>query len=437
MMKPWLTWALLGMVVVTAFPGPSPARAQQGTHKGVLITPHGNDGNPDEKLGRTVALIVGVNQYKNAAIPKLQFAVKDAEAIRDRFLAKIPTVQPVVTLLTDEAASRERIIAGVNEIIATAQKDDTVLIYFSLHGLADRTGRDDGYLVAWDADIDNIQTTGVSVQDLQRRIGRIQARRVFVLLDACFSGTAVTSWAAGARSFNVGPTTRSVLSNTVFDQIKSQRGRFVLSASRPSETAMEFAQLGSGLFTYFLIKGAEGEAAVRGNPFVTVGDLYSYVSMNVVRFARGLGQTQTPQMFGEFDGAPPILTTFDLANYRPEKENLATLIEDAKRSMKSSRLLIKSSGNDKIEIFVAGNLQRSSSESRIEYIVKKEDFDRWGKEVEVKVMAVPASGDRRADEQKIVLVQGEQREIEARSVERPRTGAAPPPRQSRVPPPMF
>ena len=54
-----------------------------------------------------------------------------------------------------------------------------------------------------------------------------------------------------------------------------------------------------GLFSYFLMKGLEGNADSNKDDKITSNELYTYVRSNVTREAFRLGREQTPQLQGD------------------------------------------------------------------------------------------------------------------------------------------
>ncbi|MGH7355351.1 MAG: caspase family protein, partial [Candidatus Rokuibacteriota bacterium] len=331
------------------------------------------------------AFVVGINKYQSTNVPRLRFAVPDARAIRDRVVRRVPAAGIREAFLEDQEATRQRILDGFDRL-AAAGPDDTVLIYLSMHGMTDRSGKE-GFLVAHDTDPWAIESTGVPVNDMLGRVAKIPAKRVFIVIDTCYSGSVVGTWGAQTKTFNFGPQTRAAapLSTEIYDAVKAQRGHFVVSASRPDETSLELESLGHGLFTYFLLEGLDGAAARPGNSYVSITDIYTYVSDRVALFAKNLNQKQTPMMHGNFDGAPPFVTVVGHAT-APQRSELEKLIRETRLSYESSRIFVKAPKGDRVEMFVAGE-RRESWEGDKEVRLPKEIFDKHGNEVAVVVRA--------------------------------------------------
>ena len=73
----------------------------------------------------------------------------------------------------------------------------------------------------------------------------------------------------------------------------------VFSASSGSEISGSLPEADHGLFSYFLMKGLEGDADANNDNKITNGELHNYVRSNVTRQAVRLGREQTPQLQGD------------------------------------------------------------------------------------------------------------------------------------------
>ena len=61
-------------------------------------------------------------------------------------------------------------------------------------------------------------------------------------------------------------------------------------------TAKPLKEAKHGLFSYFLMKGMEGEADSNKDNTITAGELHSYVQQNVIQQSAG---SQTPELQGD------------------------------------------------------------------------------------------------------------------------------------------
>jgi uncharacterized caspase-like protein len=215
-----------------------------------------------------------------------------------------------VVLLTDRT-ERKPTLRNLRWALGTflarsAQKDDTVIVFFAGHGAPEidlRGVERDGlskYLITADADPDDLYSTALPMDEIQTIFGRIEAERVVVFLDACYSG------AAGGRTF-ASKRVRNVNVDDLFlERLTRAKGRVIITASRSSEVSLEMADLGHGLFTYHLLQGLAGAGDGNRDGIVSLQELYEYVEQAVARQSRAVGGNQHPVLKGEVEGALPL-----------------------------------------------------------------------------------------------------------------------------------
>jgi uncharacterized caspase-like protein len=181
-----------------------------------------------------------------------------------------------------------------------------VLIYYAGLGAPEAdtaTKEKDGlvkYLLPRNVQPDTLKTTAFPMDEVQRILGRIAAERVVLLLDTSYSGL------AGGRSFAPSNAKPRTLSVGFLERLAQGRGRLVMTASGANEVALEPADLGHGLFTYYVLEGLSGKADRNGDGVVTVSELYPYVEDQVERRSRAAGGRQRPLMKGDIEGTLPL-----------------------------------------------------------------------------------------------------------------------------------
>ncbi len=243
-------------------------------------------------LRNAVALVAGIGAYRQAGIPTLRYAPRDARALArvlaDPEVCAFPPDRVVV--LTNRQASRTELARRLSRWLpAEGQGADLALIYFAGHGVVRRVGgRDEGYLLPHDADPDNVVAHGIAMSDLARWIEDIGARAVVVCLDCCHAGMLPQEGLSlrGERDMQLQP--------SVLQQL-SGRGRFLIASCDRGQKSIEAEELRHGLFTYHLLRGLveAGDRDCDGR--VSVAELFSYVSAAVSRDAREhFGHEQTP-----------------------------------------------------------------------------------------------------------------------------------------------
>lgn len=153
-----------------------------------------------------------------------------------------------------------------------------VIFYYAGHGIPDEASGS-AYLLPTDGN-SRILRTCFSINELYETLGKMPAKQVTVLMDACFSGA--------KRDGNMLASARGVA-------IKAKAGApkgnmIVLSAAQGDETAYKYEDAKHGLFTYFLLKKLK---ETKGN--VTMGELSQYIQDQVKRYSIvENGKSQTP-----------------------------------------------------------------------------------------------------------------------------------------------
>jgi len=257
------------------------------------------------------AVIIGVGRYQSTDIPSLRFTVSDAESLYQIVVGPGGFKKEHVLLITDKT-EKTPTLRNIKWALGTflarsAKKDDTVLIFFAGHGAPeiDQRGVErDGlakYLIPSDADPDDLYSTALPMDEMQTIFGRVEAERMVVFLDACYSG------AAGGRTFSSKKTRAGNLDDQFLERLTRSKGRAIITASRPSEVSIELPELGHGIFTYYLVQGLKGAADLNKDGIITVQELYEYVEQQVSVKSRSVGGNQHPVMKGEMEGALPLV----------------------------------------------------------------------------------------------------------------------------------
>jgi uncharacterized caspase-like protein len=257
------------------------------------------------------AVIIGVGRYQSTDIPSLRYTVSDAESLYQLLVGPGGFKKEHVLLMTDKA-EKPPTLRNIKWALGTflarsAKKDDTVLIFFAGHGAPeiDQRGVErDGlakYLIPADADPDDLYSTALPMDEMQTIFGRVEAERMVVFLDACYSG------AAGGRTFSSKKTRAGNMDDQFLERLTRSKGRAIITASRPSEVSIELPELGHGIFTYYLVEGLKGAADLNKDGIITVQEIYEYVEQKVSAKSRSVGGNQHPVMKGEMEGALPLV----------------------------------------------------------------------------------------------------------------------------------
>lgn len=258
------------------------------------------------------AVVVGVGAYESVAIPRLRYAVPDAEAVYQALVGAAGFKKDNVLLLTDRG-ERKPTLRNIKWALGTflqrsARRDDTVVIFFAGHGAPEVDPRGverDGlakYLIPADADPDDLYSTALPMDELQTIFSRIEAERVVAFLDACYSG------AAGGRTFSSKKTRAVAVDDLFLERLTRSKGRAIVTASRPAEVSIELPELGHGIFSYYLVRGLQGAADLNRDGIVSLQELYEFLEQQVTAKSRSVGGNQHPVMKGELEGVLPLAT---------------------------------------------------------------------------------------------------------------------------------
>jgi hypothetical protein len=174
-----------------------------------------------------------------------------------------------------------------------------VIFYFSGHGYqgkdddGDEMDGVDEFLVLYDTDQDFINYTALRDDELGMFLDKIESNYVLILFDVCFGGGVRRS----TRQLPIGTRPDHADAFTDF----SMEGKIVVLSSTEGEQCYEFAELGHGVFTYFLLKGVEGEADEDKNLCITIRELCDYLLREVPAYVEATipGARQIPHVIGD------------------------------------------------------------------------------------------------------------------------------------------
>ena len=234
-----------------------------------------------------LALIIGIEKY-SGSIPKAVFAKRDAQAVLQHIQALgVPLHH--IKRLTDEVATRGRIRSAMTWLKRNTKPSSTIYFYYSGHGSPGPKGT--AYLVPFDGDPSDLAETAFPVSTLYQDLNSLPAKKIIVVLDACFTGE-------GKRSV-LGAGVRPLVTKIKEGSVPDTGKLVVFTAARSDQESGVLDSKGHGLFTFYFLKGLNG--AAERNKHVTVKDLFLYLKPRVQDEARLDNRTQTPEL-------EPILT---------------------------------------------------------------------------------------------------------------------------------
>lgn len=250
---------------------------------------------PAKGTADSVAVVIGARDYRSRDIPRAEYAINDARAVRhyltrllgfreeNVIFAENPTKAQLETLFGTETDHKGRLYRSLTG--KPAGRTD-VFVYFSGHGAPALANRQ-AYLVLADSDPNYVALNGYSRNLLLENLGKLGARRVTVILEACFSGNSDR----GMLIRNASPLVVSAAAAAV------PPGVDVLASSAGDQISSWYPEKSHSAFTFFLLKALKNGAPA---PPPSLGALFKEVGREVeIYAARAHNRVQTPQLTGD------------------------------------------------------------------------------------------------------------------------------------------
>ena len=235
-----------------------------------------------------IAMIIGISDYERTSA-RAAYADEDAKYFYDYATLKLGVPEEnVMELINDRADRTELKIATkswLKKAVSSGQSD--VFVFFAGHGMASDDGNN-MFLLPYDGAPELLEESAIRRDMLFGDIDATNPRSVTVFLDTCYSGT--------SRSEE-----QLVSARPVSIKAKPQlipKKFTVITAAGNDQTAKPLEEVKHGMFSYFVMRGLEGDADGNTDKKITAGELHKYVKENVDRYSAG---SQTPQIQGNAD----------------------------------------------------------------------------------------------------------------------------------------
>ncbi len=255
-------------------------------------------------------LLVGIDGYRN--LSSLNFAVADCQGLTAALLESskgFPSKVSVSIVGDREILSPvtlDSVEKAFEQLLAGVQPQDTVLIYFSGHGDLDES-TEELYLCLTETRQALLSETALSVKQLLQRLKDSGASSQVLILDTCHSGGVISSSRKGLEVSDTGGSPRSIerednpqftprLTEILNQQAFPSREFCALLSCQATQLSWEFADLGHGAFTYYLMEGLQTSAETADRlGRIDVESLYDYVRHHTEELVlKRHGKQQTP-----------------------------------------------------------------------------------------------------------------------------------------------
>ncbi len=228
-------------------------------------------------------LAVGIDKY-SGSVNALNFAAADARAVATSIRGHVPASysRADVVEIYDDRASAEGVVKALDRIAGLARTEDTVLIYFSGHGIViDRKY----YFVTQNVTSYEAITAGaLSEERMVAAMSHIRARNGMLFLDTCYAG-----------GFSLDSAS----------QLAHESGRYVLAGATSLEEALDSYDNKNGVFATAVLRGLAG-GAPGSEAAVTNFELGLYVAPLVRQLAQERHHEQNARFKIAADDAQPF-----------------------------------------------------------------------------------------------------------------------------------
>jgi peptidoglycan/xylan/chitin deacetylase (PgdA/CDA1 family)/uncharacterized caspase-like protein len=230
------------------------------------------------------AIVIGIDSYPKW--PRLQYAVRDAQGVREVLIGKFGFAAERVVSLSNAEATRAGILGAFHDRLAHGgvQKNDRIFVFFAGHGATRQlsSGRDLGYIVPYDSDPAQFATDAIPMSEIQNIAESLTAKHALFVMDACYSGLGLTR-GGGAGAF-------------LRDNAR-RIGRQMLTAGGADQLVSDGGPNGHSVFTWTLLQGLAGKGDLNGDGLITATELAAFVAPAVAGVSN-----QTPA-FGSLPGS--------------------------------------------------------------------------------------------------------------------------------------
>ena len=229
-----------------------------------------------------IAVIIGNANYKKQGkdIPNVNPAYADAEGIKQYFMKAKGVREGNIIYLKDATGSQLLGVFGNDKshkgklFNYIKPNKSNVYIYYAGHGAPGKEG--DAYLVPTDTDSQTIEFTGYPLSTLYSNLGKLPAKSMTVILEACFSGGSQS----GSLISRASPIVIQPKKTFIPNNIK------VIAAGSERQMASWEEDSSHSLFTKYFLKAMSGEGDSNKDGKISDDELKDYLSDTMTYFAR-------------------------------------------------------------------------------------------------------------------------------------------------------
>ena len=250
------------------------------------LTSHIDENIPtNSKVNNRFALVIGNEDYTSHQMglkieQNVDYAINDAKVFKNYALKTLGVKEENLIFLQDATSGKmSRELSRIIKLTELEKEDAELIIYYAGHGFPDELTKIP-YLIPVDISGGDL-SRAINLHDLYLKLGDLQAKKVTVFLDACFTGGGRESGLIASRGIKVKPKEGALSGNLV-----------VFSASSEEQSSLPFKNEKHGIFTYHLLNKLQ-----QTNGKISYGALYDSIKLEVNKTSlRNQGMEQDPKV---------------------------------------------------------------------------------------------------------------------------------------------
>jgi hypothetical protein len=240
-----------------------------------------------------IGIIIGIEKYQALSNLDAPYANRDANAFRAYATRALGIPNKNLKVLIDDEATRSGLLKSLKIWLPqmTRGKSKDIYIFFAGHGLASDDGKD-LHILPQDGDPILLEDTALSRIEMFDLINKVSPKSVTMFFDTCYSGQTRSEQmlVAGLRPVRI-----------VADEQDTPNNFTIFTASNYDQTSGSINEAEHGIFSYYLMKGLEGNADANKDKELTNGELIAYLKNNVSQEAFTQNRSQEPMLAGDPD----------------------------------------------------------------------------------------------------------------------------------------
>jgi len=227
-----------------------------------------------KKNPNAVALVFAISEYANQNVPKVEYAKRDAQFVREYLIKTLGyDAKNILPQNSDELMTVGTMKTLLrNKLPSYLKKDGSseLFIYYTGHG-APSTQTNEPFFVPYDCDPNYVSNDNAyNMNDFYADIAKLNAKKKFVVVDACFSGQAGNGQTLVK---NASPALLKVKNVLLADE-----NAVLFQSSSAEQVSNWYPEKKHGMFTYFFLKGLQGSADKNNDGTITAEELENFVN---------------------------------------------------------------------------------------------------------------------------------------------------------------